>query len=189
MNPYYIYALKGPRSSPARPFYIGKGTGNRAWEHTLRIDNTRKGKRIAEIHAAGHKVLTTVLAKDLTETQALILEAELVAAFGTEDTGGLLTNSIVPTGRIGRVRATLVIPAGTVERAQAGLELLKAAVLELAQANANGVTNAETAKSLGLQSDYAGGSKDYLSWSVLGLLMKEGKIVRGAQRKHKALIK
>src|SRR5690606_31261756 len=49
LNPYYVYALKDPRTSPARPFYIGKGTGNRAWEHTLRVDQTRKGKRIAEI--------------------------------------------------------------------------------------------------------------------------------------------
>jgi hypothetical protein len=174
MSPYYIYALKDPRVSPARPFYIGKGTGNRAWDHTLRVDKTRKGKRIEEIHAAGHKVLTTVLASDLTETQALVLEAELIAAFGTEDTGGLLTNTVVPSGRTGRIRADLVIPAGTVE---------------LAQANAAGITNADAAKSLGLQSDYAGGSKDYLSWSILGLLMREGKIARVDQKKHKALIK
>jgi hypothetical protein len=31
MNPFYIYALKDPLISPAMPFYIGKGTGNRAW--------------------------------------------------------------------------------------------------------------------------------------------------------------
>ncbi|PLC49465.1 hypothetical protein CR159_12735 [Pollutimonas subterranea] len=54
MNPYYIYALKDPRTTPAVPFYVGKGTGVRAWEHTLKVDSTRKGKRIAEIHAAGH---------------------------------------------------------------------------------------------------------------------------------------
>ena len=31
---------------------------------------------------------------------------------------------------------------------------------------------------LGLHSDYAGGNKDFLSWSLLGLLMKEGKLKR-----------
>lgn len=65
--------------------------------------------------------------------------------------------------------------------------MLKEAVLELAQANAEGVTNSEVVKSLGLQSDYAGGSKDYLSWSLLGLLMREGRMARVDKKKHKAL--
>ena len=60
-----------------------------------------------------------------------------------------------------------------VEKAQVALELLKSAVLELAQANPDGITNSDTAKTLGLQSNYLGGSKDYLSWSLLGLLMQE----------------
>lgn len=190
MNPYYIYALKDPRSTPARPFYIGKGTGNRAWEHTLRIDETRKGRRIAEIRRAGADVVTTVLADDLTEMQALKLEAELVAAFGTIDTGGFLTNAVVPSGRLARARADLVIPAGAVERAQVGLDLLKEAILELAQANVDGVSNADASKALGLQSDYGGGSKDYLAFSVLGILMREGKLGRvERQRKHRALVR
>lgn len=189
MNPYYIYALKDPRTSPAKPFYIGKGTGNRAWDHTLRVDQTRKGKRIAEIQASGHVVITAVLADELTEAQALKLEAELVAAFGTEETGGLLTNSVIPSGSAPKVRRNLTVPAGVVEKAQVGLDLLKSAVLELAQANPSGITNADTSKTLGLQSDYAGGSKDYLSWSVLGLLMREGKVVRAEQRRHVAVIR
>jgi uncharacterized protein len=190
MNPFYVYALKDPRSTPARPFYVGKGTGNRAWEHTLRVDQTRKGKLIAEIIATGLDVITTVLADDLTEIQALKLESELVAAFGTFATGGFLTNAVVPSGRLGRVRSDLVLPSGAVERAQVGLNLLKEAVLELAQANANGISNADASKALGLQSDYGGGSKDYLAFSVLGILMREGKIARVAgQRKHKALVR
>ena len=32
-NPFYVYALKDPREKPAKTFYIGKGTGTRAWEH------------------------------------------------------------------------------------------------------------------------------------------------------------
>ena len=190
MNPYYIYALKDPRTSSARPFYIGKGTGNRAWEHALRIDSTRKGQRVAEIQAGGLEVVTTVLADDLTEHQALKLEAELIAAFGTEDTGGLLTNSVIPRGRAAKLRGPVSIPSGSVEQAQIGLELLKHAVLELAKANLDGITNSDASKALGLQSDYGGGSKDYLAWSLLGLLMKEGKIVRvKGQKKHKAAVR
>jgi len=189
MNPFYIYALKDPRSSPAKPFYIGKGTGNRAWDHTLRVDATRKGKRIVEIRSQGHEVVTAVLADELTEAQALKLEAELIAAFGTEDTGGLLTNSVMPSGMTPKIRSSLTVPAGITEKAQIGLELLKSAILELAQANPDGITNSDASKSLGLQSDYAGGSKDYLSWSVLGLLMREGKMIRGDERKHRTVVR
>ena len=41
-NPFYVYALKDPRQKPAKIFYIGKGTGNRAWEHQLNIDESEK---------------------------------------------------------------------------------------------------------------------------------------------------
>jgi len=189
MNPYYIYALKDPRTSPARPFYIGKGTGSRAWEHTLNIDSTRKGRRIAEIQDAGKKVVTTVLANELTEAQALKLEAELISAFGTEDTGGLLSNSAIPSGAVTRTRKGIIVPSGVVEKAQVSLEMLKSAVLELAQANSTGITNSDATMSLGLQSDYRGGSKNYLAYSLLGLLMREGKIVRGEQKRHRAVVR
>ena len=82
-----------------------------------------------------------------------------------------------------------VVPSGSVEKAQVALELLKSAVLELAQANPDGITNSDTAKTLGLQSNYLVGSNDYLSWSLLGLLVQEGKMVRGDHKKHKATVK
>jgi uncharacterized protein len=189
VNPYYIYALKDPRTSPAQPFYIGKGTGSRAWDHTLRVDDSRKGQRIRDIEQGGLTVLTTVLADGLTEVQALKLESELIAAFGTEVSGGPLTNVVMPSGDVPRPRARVVVPSGVVEKAQIGLGLLKSAVLELARANADGVTNADVCKALGLQSDYLGGSKDYLSFSLLGLLMREGKVARNEKRKHIALVR
>jgi hypothetical protein len=48
-NFYYVYALKDPRSSPAKPFYVGKGTGSRAYDHLVTPDRTRKYARIREI--------------------------------------------------------------------------------------------------------------------------------------------
>jgi hypothetical protein len=80
----------------------------------------------------------------------------------------------------GKKRDHISVPQGTVERAQLGLEFLKAAILELAKANPGGITNSDAASLLGLRSDYNGKQKDYLSYSVLGLLIREGKV----ERKH-----
>ena len=185
---YYVYSLKDPRTSPAKPFYIGKGTGIRAWEHIAQADNTRKGRRIAEIKAEGKQLIVSKLAEDLSEFQAIKLEAELISAFGTEDNGGMLTNSVQPSGKFSKLPKNVNVPFGVREKARLGLNMLKESVLEFAQANSSGVTNSEIVKALDLQSDYKGGSKDYLTWSLLGLLMREGKMSRVENKRHKAVV-
>lgn len=187
-NFYYVYALKDPRSNPAKPFYIGKGTGSRAFDHLVTPDRTSKYQRIREIQDSGAEPIVDILIEDLSEPQALRLEAELIAAFGTEETGGLLTNSVVPKGLGGKEREDIVVPQGVVERAQLGLAFLKSAVLEFTRANPYGVSNSDVASLLGLRSDYRGRQKDYLSYSVLGLLLREGKVRRtdASRPKHVA---
>ena len=64
------------------------------------------------------------------------------------------------------------------EQAQQGLELMKEAILGILAQKSDGLRNAEIAELLGIRSDYQGEQKDYLSWSVLGLLLNEGKVVR-----------
>ena len=186
---YYVYALKDPRVSPARPFYIGKGAGTRAWEHELRVDESAKGERIRTIRASGLEVLTVKLVEGLSESEALRIEAELIGAFGTEDHGGLLTNAVVPRGVILDRSRRVIVPAGVVEKAQIALQHLKSAVFETTKANKDGVTNYDLAKCLGLQSDYGGGSKNYLSYSILGILMREGKVKRLQNKKHIATVR
>ncbi len=187
---FYVYALKNPLISPAMPFYIGKGTGIRAWEHELVTDTSSKGKKISEIHAAGKKVLVTPLVEGLTELEALRIEAEMISAFGTESTGGVLTNAVTPNLNPLKSRSRNInVPSGTAEKAQMALELPKSAVMELAIANEEGVTNSDVAHCLGLQSDYLSGSKDYLSWSLLGLLMRDGRMIRAEKKKHKAQVR
>ena len=185
-NFFYVYALKDPRTSPAMPFYIGKGTGSRPFDHLVTPDATKKYARIREILTDGSIPMVDILVEDLTEAQALRLEAELISAFGTTELGGLLTNAVVPSG-LGVRKIGIVVPQGCIERAQLGLQLLKTAVLELARANPSGIKNSDAASLLGLRSDYRGKQKDYLSYSVLGLLLREGQVVRAAEsHRHRA---
>ena len=182
---YYVYALKDPRSSPAMPFYIGKGTGSRAYDHLVTPDRTlMKYARIQEIESDGKVPLVTILVDDVSEAQALQLEAELIAAFGTEtDRWGIADKQCRPFGTWCQgTERCLVVPQGCIERAQLGLSLLKDAILELVKANPKGITNSEAASFLGLRSDYRGRQKDYLSYSVLGLLLREGKVERSETR-------
>lgn len=183
-NPFYVYALKDPRQRPAKPFYIGKGTGNRAWQHQNEVSDSEKSGVIQEIHDEGFKVLHTVISNNLTEEQALKIEAELISAFGIRSQGGLLTNRVRPNPENISKKVKVNIPEGCYEKAQMGLEFIKSAIMELAKANPSGIKNSDAAKYLGLQSDYGGGSKDYLSYSILGILMKEGRMVRNEKKKH-----
>lgn len=182
---YYVYVLKDPTTQQGAIFYVGKGTGIRAYEHSLHVDNTSKGQRIRVIQAAGLQPSVSIIAQGLTELAALKLEAELISFFGTLKQGGSLTNSVGPSGTTRKAQTTLNIPTGSYEKANLGLDLLKESVLELTGANPTGILNSDIVKAFGLQSDYLGGSKDYLTWSLLGMLMREGKIQRVPHsRKH-----
>ena len=102
----------------------------------------------------------------------------------------MLTNSVMPSGLGTKSPEKLVVPSGVKEKAQIGLTLLKEAILEFAQANAKGVANSETASLLCLRSDYGGDLKDYLSYSFIGLFMREGKLERlPNSKKHVARVR
>lgn len=62
------------------------------------------------------------------------------------------------------------------DKAQAGLEIIKQAILLELKAHAQGMTNAEIVHKLGLGSDFEGKNKNYLSYSILGVLIGEGKV-------------
>jgi uncharacterized protein len=189
MNPFYVYALKDPRTKPAKIFYIGKGTGIRAWEHERHEDDSEKYKIISEIKNSGHDVVHVVLVDNLTENQALKIEAELISTFGTRSNGGILANKVKPNVDLNHIKSKINVPDGCYEKAQMGLALMKDAVMEMARANKDGIRNGDIAKYLGLQSDYGGGSKDYLSYSLLGLLMREGMMKRNEKKRHISVIK
>ena len=180
-NFYYVYGLKDPRVDPPALFYIGKGTGSRAYDHLITSDKTARSRRLDQIKASKRKPVIEVLVDDLTEAQALKIEAELIAAFGTEKTGGPLTNSVIPSGKRS-ARKDVSVPPSALEKAQIALGLLKDAVVALLEANPGGLTNAGVAGALGLRSDHMGSQKDYLSYSLLGLLLREGRVGKKGAR-------
>ena len=170
--------LKTPGHHRQEPFTLERAPAvepTTTWSDRIEVENILAFKRLLP---SAHKPLVDILVDNLSETEALHIEAELISAFGTEETGGLLTNSVVPTGLSSRRRSDIVVPQGTVEQAQLALAMLKDAVEKLIAANPNGITNSDAASLLGLRSDYLGRQKDYLSYSVLGLLLREGRVTR-----------
>ena len=185
---YYVYALKDPRSKPAKIFYIGKGTGSRKSDHVTKVDDTRKGALIQSILDSGYTPIISELVSKVSEEQALKIELELISSLGTIDNGGSLYNSIIPKSVKRRCDDTVIVPIGALEKAQLGLQLLKDSILTLAEENPDGVTNSDCAHYLGLQSDNEGKQQDYLTYSVLGLLVKEATLTSskvGNRRKYK----
>lgn len=66
---------------------------------------------------------------------------------------------------------------GSTQKAQQALDAMKAAILEQLSQHPDGVGNSEIARKLGLESDFQGKQKNYLTWSVIGLLVNEGRVV------------
>lgn len=62
------------------------------------------------------------------------------------------------------------------EKAQAGRDLMKEAVLDLIHASGRALTHSDIVNELDIPSDFAGVGKNYLSWSIVGLLVNEEKI-------------
>lgn len=72
---------------------------------------------------------------------------------------------------------------GTKDAAQQGLNLIKDAILAELRSDADGLGNADLAERLGLRSDIRGKQRNYLSYSVLGLLLAEGRIMQRNDKK------
>lgn len=96
LGDYYVYALIDPRNKQI--FYVGKGTGQRVFEHEKESigspDSEKlKLKTIAEIKEEGLEVKKIIINCNLTEAEAFAAEAALINAFNyVSDTG--LTNIV-----------------------------------------------------------------------------------------------
>jgi len=101
---FYVYRLLDPRNGET--FYIGKGQGNRIFQHLkCAISNEEedeildlKFKRIREIKNCGLEVIHIIHRHDLDSSTAFHVEAALIDAFpGTANiSGGHYSNDIGP---------------------------------------------------------------------------------------------
>ena len=92
---YYVYSLNDPDSD--KPFYIGKGKGNRASAHMRpgrRHENPRKWAKIQSIIDRGKEVSIIIIQNNMTEKESLDLEESLIIQYGRLDfeEDGILTN-------------------------------------------------------------------------------------------------
>lgn len=62
--------------------------------------------------------------------------------------------------------------------AQKGIALLEYSIIELLKQHPKGLRNSQITQLLGLQSEQNGQNRDYLAWSLLGILMKKGLVVK-----------
>jgi hypothetical protein len=82
---HYVYAYFDPRNYEM--LYVGKGQGSRKNAHRANKAGTAKERRIHEIEQAGLEPLIRVVAANLTEDEALLVEKALIWR-----TGDSLTN-------------------------------------------------------------------------------------------------
>jgi len=79
-NDYYVYVYIDPRNF--EEFYFGKGTGARKDAHLSDESISDKTQRISDIHKAGQKPIIRVIARDLSEHDALLVEKTLLWKLG-----------------------------------------------------------------------------------------------------------
>ncbi len=82
MSNFYVYVYIDPRN--LEEFYFGKGRGSRKDAHLLDTSDSEKARRIAVIQKAGLKPIIRVIARDLSEHNALLIEKTLLWKLGRQ---------------------------------------------------------------------------------------------------------
>jgi len=80
MNDSYVYVYIDPRNY--EEFYFGKGKGSRKDAHLSEESDSEKSRRIADIHKAKLKPIVRVIARGLSENDALLVEKTLLWKLG-----------------------------------------------------------------------------------------------------------
>ena len=79
---YYVYVYIDPRNF--EEFYFGKGKGSRKDHHLTETSDSEKTARIGAIREAGLDPIIRVIARDLSEREALLIEKTLLWKLGKQ---------------------------------------------------------------------------------------------------------
>jgi uncharacterized protein len=82
VNNFYVYVYIDPRNF--EEFYFGKGKGSRKDAHLMDTSDSEKTRRIAAIHKAGLNPIIRVIARNLSEHDALLVEKTLLWKLGRQ---------------------------------------------------------------------------------------------------------
>jgi hypothetical protein len=100
---YYVYVYFDPRNFDM--LYVGKGKGSRKYAHLPNEAGTATERRIHEIERAGREPFIKVVAANLTEEQALLVEKALIWRTGeslTNVSGGHFADNFRPPNTLDR---------------------------------------------------------------------------------------
>ena len=99
---FYVYTLTDPRDGQV--FYVGKGCGNRRFQHERdcrngRVTNAAKHLRIQSVLNSGGAVVPTVVHSRLTEPEAISAERRLIREIGFANLTNILPGALTAMER------------------------------------------------------------------------------------------
>jgi len=95
---YYVYQLIHPKTN--RPFYIGKGTGDRAYTHNRFKDdngNPYKDRVIQKLHKEGLEPVVDIVKYFENEQEAYDYEEQLTESIGLDNLTNMVIGARPPT--------------------------------------------------------------------------------------------
>src|SRR5271169_3362416 len=84
----YVYLYSDPRDG--KPFYVGKGVGDRVFSHLEEENDSKKVEKLKELRSEGHEPKIEMLRFGLNGDQATLLEAAIIDLLGLNN----LTNKV-----------------------------------------------------------------------------------------------